>query len=296
MAFYHLAGQEFTFPCPVPELEPFEITGSEQRTAEEAVPFFPQSALQNGSSPSASLTSQTVGWVGGAQRLVEVVETSRGILMKVEGGGEFFITPGGETIGKLDPPQELSQLDRQIIAGPALVLALALRRVWSLHASAALFKNILFVFLGESGQGKSTLVAYLSQSEAWRLVADDILPVTADSAGEWAWPHFPQLKLSPASQPGVRMPEKLPLGKICLLTPAGKDDIPAVQLLPPGEAVKVLLAHTAGARLFDPGLLAKHLEFCGRIASQVPVHQLNYPHGRQMLPKVKELLETYVDS
>lgn len=297
MARYRLAGQDFYFPCPVPELEPFEITGTENGTAEKAVPFVPHSFLKNESGAALpvpaplALTRQTVGWVGSAQRQVEVYNTSRGMLLKVAGGGEFFITPHGETISKVDPQEELSQLDREIITGPALVLALALRGVWSLHASAAMYNDKVIVFLGESRQGKSTLVASLAEA-GWQLVSDDILPVTGDPSGMQAWPRFPQLKLPPGSQPGPHLPEQLPLGKICLLLPAGKDDTPAVQLLPPGEAVKALLAHTAGARLFEPDLLSRHLEFCARSAAQVPAYRLAYPHRRDALPIIKNYLES----
>ena len=106
-----------------------------------------------------------------------------GMLLKVEGCGEFFIALHGETICKRDPEGDLTRLEREVILGPALVLALALRGIWSLHASAAMFQDQTTVFLGESGQGKSTLAAYLSNSPGWRLVADDILPVKID-AGE----------------------------------------------------------------------------------------------------------------
>lgn len=297
MACYRVAGQDFYFIFPVPELEPFEITGTEQGMADEAVPFVPHSFLKNESSASLpvpaplALACQTVGWVGGAQRLLEVYDTSRGMLLKVEGGGEFFIAPHGETIGKSNLQEELSQLDREIIAGPALVLALALRGIWSLHASAAMYKEKGFVFLGESGQGKSTLATYLAGS-GWQLVSDDILPVTGDPSGVQAWPRFPQLKLPLESQPGPHLSEQLPLGKICLLLPAGKNDTPSVQLLPPGEAIKALLAHTAGARLFEPDLLSRHLEFCARSAAQVPAYRLAYPHRRDALPTIKKLLES----
>jgi hypothetical protein len=301
MATYRLAGQEFIFSCPVSELKPFEMKSLAQRTAEEAVPFITHPDRANRSdhpSPVPAVGNrQTVGWVGGAQRLVEVSDTSHGFVMEVDGGGgEFQISPAGDMIGKMDLSHEYTLLDRQIICGPALVLALALRGIWSLHASAALYKGTLIVFLGESGQGKSTLVGFLSQSPGWRLVADDILPATSDPSGVYAWSHFPQLKLSSASQPGPHLPESLLLNKIFLLLPAGKEVTPAVQLFSPGEAVKTLLAHTAGTRLFNQGLLAQHLEFCSQVASQVPVYQLIYPHGMQMLPEVKQLLETHVNS
>jgi hypothetical protein len=297
MICYRLAGQVFYFSYPVLELKPFEVSSTQQGTAEQAVPFVPHSFLKKESnvlSPVPATTSfacQTVGWVGGAERLVEVVDTPRGILLKVAGGGEFFIAPRGDTIRKANPPEELSQLDREIIAGPALVLALALRGVWSLHASAVLYKDKGLVFLGESRQGKSTLAAYCSQNPGWRLVADDILPVTMVPDHLIAWPHFPQLKLAVDAQPGPSLPEQLPISVVCMMTDTDKDDQLELKLLPAGEAVQVLLGHTAGTRMFDPDLLARHLAFCSEAAERVPVYRLTYPQRWEALPRIKDLLE-----
>ncbi len=284
MAYYHPAGQDFYFLCPVPELEPYQIIG-EQPSAAKLLTV-----------PSALVLScRTVGLVGGEQREVETWSAPPGLLLKVAGGSDFYITPGGQYVVKAARdgnvlPSPLTGLDRDILLGPALVLALALRGTWSLHASAVTFKDKLIVFLGESGQGKSTLAMSLAEAN-WQLVADDILPVTGDPSGVQAWPHFPQLKLPPESQPGPHLPEQLSLDKIYLLTPAGKDDNPAVQLLPAGETVKALLAHTAGTRLFDPELLGRHLEFCARSAVQVTTYRLTYPHRREALPIIRKILE-----
>jgi hypothetical protein len=282
---FSTAGKRFHFLNPIAELSPFEILNG---TAEEAVPFVPASFHLNASTrPDRHL----VGWVGRTERLVQVYDTQSGMLLKVEGANEFLITPGGETITKIGTPEDLSPLDREIICGPALVLALALRDVWSLHASSARFKGQTIAFLGESGQGKSTLAAYLAKYNGWQLVADDILPVTAGSSSVQAWPRFPQLKLPLEAQPGVNLPEQLPLDKIVLLCPAGLDETPGVEIQSTGEAVKVLLAHTAGTRLFDPHLLGKHLEFCTRSAALLPVYKLVYPRRWDSLPVIKELLE-----
>ncbi len=266
-------------PYPLSELHSFKYARN-GRSKDMWLPVYRQPTFLN----------STVSWVGGAQRIVEAYNMPRGILLKVEGGGEFFIPPDGETIGKSNPPKdELNQLDREIILGPVLVLALALRGAWSLHASAAVFRENVIVFLGESGWGKSTLAAYLSQIAGWRLVADDILPVDIDANTVNALPHFPQLKLPPDAQPGPGLPEKLPLAKVCLLTPTEGD--PELQMLPTNQAVQVLLSHTAGTRLFTPELLSKHLDFCAHAAGFLNVYRLAYPKRGEALPVVRKLLE-----
>ncbi|MBN2117202.1 MAG: hypothetical protein JW730_11555 [Anaerolineales bacterium] len=245
-----------------------------------------------------TLSCRTAGWIGGAERQVEIWSVPPGVLMRVSGGSDFYIASLGETImrvpqmrGDNEPDPALSELDHEILLGPALVLALALRGVWSLHASAARFAGNVFVFLGESGQGKSTLAAYLSASPNWRLVADDILPVKMDPDGVKVLPHFPQLKLPVDAQPGAGLPEHLPLHKLCVLMPARTDAMPQLHLLTNVSAAQSLLRHTAGTRLFTPELLGKHLSFCSLAAGQIPVYRLDYPHRKEMLPRVKELLE-----
>lgn len=285
MTYYRLAGQDLGFSCPVLEADVFKV-----------VPERPEDAVRFLGGSSAilplSLLHQAVGWVAGAQRQVETWTAPPGFLLRVENGSDFYISPGGQYIIRVgEENRRLTNLDRDILLGPVLVLALAMQSVWSLHASATILNGKTFAFLGESGQGKSTLAAYLTGA-GWQLVADDILPVTGDAAGVQAWPRFPQLKLPIEAQPGVSLPEQLPLESVCILEPSGRNVKPAVKLLSRGDAVKALLAHTAGARLFSPDLLGKHLEFCTEAACHLAVYHLAYPHHREALPLVKDLLES----
>ena len=154
-----------------------------------------------------------------------------------------------------------------------------------------MYKENVIVFLGESGQGKSTLAAYLSQSPGWRLVADDILPVKMDPNGVSVLPRFPQLKLPMDAQPGVHLPEQLPLKSICVLEHAEADQMPELQKLSTAQTVQALLSHIAGTRMFNASLLTKHLEFSTQAAKQISAYRLINPHRRDTLPLVREFLE-----
>ena len=295
MVCYRTAGQEYTFSCPVPELQPFEIYKTEYAEGLSAIPA------------AVSLYCRTTGWIGEEQREVECWFAPPGMILRVAGGSDFYISSDGRVIVPLEATKAngtnsqaastslLSGLDREILAGPALVLALALRGTWCLHASAAIFKESLILFLGESGQGKSTLAAYLAtaKNSGWRLVADDILPVTMAPNGVIAWPRFPQLKLPSQSQPGVGLPEQISVSKVCVLKNGGASDVPGMQLLPAGQSAHAFLSHTAGTRLFEPDLLAKHLTFCTQAAGCAPVYNLAYTHKRNVLPGVRQLLEGF---
>lgn len=285
MSAYFLSGQGFFFLCPVLELASFEVKGMTSSLFSES--FVPPSCLEN----EYALSTQATGWVGNAYRRVETWVSPSGILLKVDGGRDFYITPFGEKITWTYEAQTLTNLDREVLLGPVLVLALALRGTWSLHASAAMFQEKEIVFLGESGQGKSTLAAYLSQNRGWQRVADDILPATMETSGVKIWPHFPQLKLPPEAQPFIGLSDSLPLDRICLLTSAGADEMPALEQVSPAQAAKTILSHTAGARMFPPDLLARHLAFSAEVAKRMPVYRLTYPHRREALPLVKSLLQ-----
>jgi hypothetical protein len=302
MTWYRPAGQDFYFASQIPELASFERTRLEQGEAPTAIPLIPPAFVKNNESGAASSlpapqvpVCQMVGWVAGAQRQVETWSAPPGMLVRVAGGSDFYIGPGGQEILFASQEQDsdgLDETDRQILLGPVLVLALALRGCWSLHASAAIFNDTLVVFLGESGQGKSTLAGYLANEAGWRLAADDILPVTIGPNGLQAWPHFPQLKLPMQAQPGAGLPEQLPFRKVCLLEGARVYDMPALQRMSSTQAIQVYLGHTAGSRLFEPDLLKKHLAFCSQAAEKAPVYRLVYPHRWEGLRIVQELLES----
>ena len=149
---YRIAGQDFTFPWPVPELAAY------QQPLPSGLPSSWDAASGAASAipDPVQLISRLTGWVASAQRQVEAWLAPPGILLKVAGGRDFYIGPGVRAILSAGPSPSgagLDEMEREILLGPALVLALALRGRWCLHASALLCHNNLVLFLGESGRG-----------------------------------------------------------------------------------------------------------------------------------------------
>jgi len=184
-------------------------------------------------------------------------------------------------------------LIEEALVGTALILALALRGVWCLHASAVAVDGQAVALLGESGYGKSTLAAYLASDPdlPWRRAGDDVLPVAMTQAGLVALPHFPQLKLAPDAQPAAGLPQSLPLQAVYVLAgPAQGSGGVAVEPLGTAEASLALVRHTVAARLFDRELLAQHLGFCAGASASLPLHRMFYPHRWDVLPQVREAI------
>ena len=290
MVKYRIGGQILGLPDSLEELQQYEIHDHEVDAAQA-------DSFTNGISnlaPTDKMYMDLYGWVGGKDRRIELWSSLPGILLRVDDGSDFYVSPDGHTITRHDAGGSKGKIfpfDREILLGLASILALAICKTWSLHGSAATYNGKTFAFLAETGTGKSTLAAYLSKQMNWNLVADDILPVTGNEDRVIAWPHFPQLKLSMDAQPSTYLPEQIPLNMLCELVRVDADVSTDIKRLPPKKAVKVLLGHTAGSRLFTEKMLEDHLSFCAQASEVVPVYRLIYPHSQNALPEVKEMLE-----
>jgi hypothetical protein len=175
----------------------------------------------------------------------------------------------------------------ECLLGPGLILALAARGIYCLHASAVRTPRGAIAFLGESGQGKSTLARFLAETVPGCVrLADDILPVRMGAVGIEALPRFPQLKLGRADQVSDAEPEGVPLRVACVLDPVSGEGGGGVTLeaLDPLQASLALMRHTVAARLFDRAPAARHLEACGSAAGCGALRRLRYPFSSEALP------------
>lgn len=279
MIWARIAGQEIYFSIPLPELA---FVQADRATSVTFTVPQPQVVVR-----------RTRGWLANKQREIEVWSAPPGVLLRVEEGRDIYISPEGDMIIQVGGTGDVTSLESETLLGPALLLALASRGTWCLHASAVMYRGQVFVFLGESGRGKSTLAAFLAQTQGWTWVADDILPFTVDSSGVQVWPRFPQLKVPTELQPGLNLPEQIPVNRFIVLADPVEVGSPAViQLMKQGQALQSLVSHTASTRLFDEHLLTKHLEDCAMTVRQLPVFELIYPRRMESLAHIKELLET----
>jgi hypothetical protein len=271
MISYRLARQNIALSGSFTELDP-------RTPGTSAGPAWPEEIP-----PAQTLLSRAEGWVAGQDRLVEVWSAGAGWLVRVGGCRDLYVSPGGRAILPAAGGPELTAFEQEVALGPPVVLALALRGVWCFHASAIQHAGRVAAFSGVSGAGKSTLAAFINRQPAVQRVSDDILPIALEDGAVQALPHFPQLKLPPEEQPGLHLPEWLPLSALYLL-----DEQPELSISAYGqkEAALGLIRHTVAARLFDRELLARHLAFCGQASAVLPVRRLAYPRRFDALPDV----------
>ena len=280
-AFYRLAGQSLQLSPSIHELLPF-------RLETQPAPGFPlPDNLQELCASAPDLKAE--GWIAERLETISLWRDEGGILLQIPSAGLYWISADGAAIQQVPGPPELEpSILAQSLLGPPLVLALALRSVWCLHASAISFGDKALVFLGNSRAGKSTLAGFIDGQPGARRLGDDILPISLENGGLCALPHFPQLKLPVERQPGLNFPEKLALSAIYLLEEGPQI---AFEALKPASAALTMASHSVAARLFDRALLSAHLDFCIQVALAAPVRRLVYPRFYAELPAVWQALQ-----
>ncbi len=178
--------------------------------------------------------------------------------------------------------------DPIIFLGPALILNLAINSVFCFHASACVINDKVFVFLAESGTGKSTIARFVGKSANAYRIADDIVPVKIVHDQIKLLTNFPQLKLRSEQQyNGQQINKKVHFMFI------KKDTNAKVSLfqLNAIEALKNLISHSIATRLFNAQHLKNHLDFCYQLSLQSTCYQVSYQHNSNSLPEFLELLD-----
>ena len=192
-----------------------------------------------------------------------------------------------------------------------------------LHATAVLTDRGVAAFVGESGDGKSTLAALLVGGGC-RLVTDDMLVLSHERDRCLAHPGPPRLKLYReiarrifgSAADGVPMnpiTEKLivplatgqtvrtaaPLIAVYLL--GGEDrgcragGEPEICRLSPARAFPRVLAATTGHYSTDRQRLTRQIEFVSRLVSRVPIKTLSYRRDPDGMSALREIVRADVE-
>lgn len=228
-------------------------------------------------------------WLGGQHRRLEAWWQQDCAWLEIENGG-IWALDRGRGLAELRRSQARlgDGLFAELALGPPVLLLLAARGVFALHAAAAEVAGRLCLFLGPSGAGKSTLAA--SGAEAtWRRLADDLVPVTLDGARLMARLDFPQLKL-PSARQRLADGTPRPVAALFLLAGPGSAARPEAAPLSAAQAATALFAHTVASKLFDERLLAAHFQLATAVAA-LPTWRLASPRDLALLPALIRRVE-----
>ncbi len=235
-----------------------------------------------------SVTYDGPGLVDGGLHSIRSALSARGLRrVDFEDGESFLVEARGDIIVR-QGSGAAGALALERALGAPLALALALRDIHLLHASALLRRNATgtsggaVAFTANSGAGKSTLAA---AAASWMRIADDQLAVRLDPP-VCALAHFPQLKLpETAGYPEGAAPV-LPLERLVEIEHSPDFRTVEIARLSPSAACLALARATVAAKLFDPILLQRHFELCAAAGRELPVHRLRFPTGLEHLPEV----------
>lgn len=204
---------------------------------------------------------------------------------------------------------------RQLLVGHVVPLVFSDQGALALHASAVHTRHGVLVFVGETGNGKTTLMSAFGD-RGYRLVADDCAIVdVADGGcrvrpvdlGLRVWPdtvgmlqgavssagrdtQTPRSKRRvPAAALGMKFHDRAePLSRVYLLEPASAGARPVIESVPRADAVVALLVASFQLGMNDRARLRGSFDRLTSLAARVPVRRLSCPRGLHHVPAIVE--------
>lgn len=225
--------------------------------------------------------------------------------------GRFLVREGREVL--VDADADATEEDLQpFLTGPILAVLLHQRGSFVLHSSSVVIDGGAVVFLGNKGDGKSTLAAHL-QVRGHQLISDDLVPIGFEGSSVITSPGFPRVKLfddsivaageQPSDFPVIhRFVDKRSF-RFAETFPTAPYKIRAIYVLSEAEAVGLeeLNPTTAFIEVTKNSFLNRflaamnsqrsHFEQCHRLVTSVPVRKLSRPHNFAAMDEVCSLLQ-----
>lgn len=203
---------------------------------------------------------------------------------------------------------------RLVILGPALAMLLHQRNLLVLHANTVSINGGAVVFLGRTGQGKSTIAAAL-YSRAHGIVSDDVTAIRVGNTSPAAYPGFPRLKLWPETAASMgddleKLPRlrpwlekrdrrtvrgfpktSLPLKRIYVLMDGTRQEIAPLR---PHEAIMALVRNSypvVANLLKATGTTISHFQQCAELSGCVSIVSLKSQRSLSAVPDLARLVE-----
>lgn len=222
-----------------------------------------------------------------------------------------FLIDNGRKIVFIPAPEALEKVARFYIVGTVMAILLYQRQFLVLHGSVINIDGEAVIFLGNSGDGKSSTAAAL-HAAGYNLVNDDVAPITLEDGRVILQPGFPQIKMSRATanalgydfdslplihpleeKRGYRpqhnfLREPLTVRRIYVLK-YGVDF--ASTPIAASTAVMELSRHSRPTTLYHKGD-ALHFFQCANLVKQQTIYQLTRPKSLELLPQIAEYVAT----
>jgi hypothetical protein len=237
--------------------------------------------------------------------------------LRIHGIGCYLVTNGEEII--VSPEPGARPLDvRAYLLGTLFVALCQQRRLLPLHASAVSSKRGVVAFLARSGQGKSSLAAYLAK-RGFSVLADDVCLIDSSSSGPaMVIPTAPWLKLWRNSLEHLgrqvqglervfseddkyRLPladtlHPEPIGQLVFLeTNPNEGSATEMEELSAVEAIPLLMDLTHQAYVLQAtGQLEQSFLRCSRVSSQARAYRLIRPWGLEHLESTVDAVEKFL--
>jgi len=231
---------------------------------------------------------------------------------------EFLVSADGRKI--LARPLEKSSPETfcTYLLGQVLSFALVKRGFESLHSSAVVINGGAVGFLGDCGQGKSTLLASFVEV-GYRQLTDDLLLLKKIRASMMAFPGPPRIKLMPESARllgpanGTAMNDKVskrvislrpkqvqqsavPLRALYVLAEASGSGKMKIEAVKGRKALLSLVKNSFNVLVTDKLRLRRQFAWAAAIASSVPIRTVSYPRDLALLPQVRSAIIKDVES
>ena len=254
--------------------------------------------------PTSHLHQQPQDWF--AQRLLPDGST----YLRWSGLFEFLISADGRKITARELEQHSSEALFTYLLGQVLSFALVKQGFESLHASATVVDDFSVGFLGDCGQGKSTLLASFLQA-GHKQLTDDLLLLQNKSGAIISYPGPPRIKLLPDSArllgkqsggapmnrfvPKVVLPVDaghfqkigIQLKTLYLLAAPSRSNRITISRLLPRKALLTLIHSCFNIAVTDAQRLERQFHWANDIASKVEIKQISYPRDLAALPQVR---------
>lgn len=240
-----------------------------------------------------------------------------GYLLRVPATARYLVRDGRQII--VDVAEGASPRDvRTLLLGPVITAVLHQRGALVIHAGAVVGARGAVIIAGDSGHGKSTLLAALAE-RGYPVLADDTTAITLDDAQALrVHPAFPSMRLwrdaltrmGRATDDLTRSMDHVEKYQVALATRFHTVPVPPVAMFvlrvanEPGvrcevvsdsESFAEVRAQTRSLRALEGlELLAGHFQLAARMTQQVTVHRLTRPRDVDTVAELAGIVEPFL--